>query len=85
MMTFIEMLFNFMPEKGTIVAVFIWRILLENNRARGGKLYMCFVDLDKVFDRVLGNVLEWETRKKGIPVVMVRSVMSACEGAKTRV
>ena len=48
------------------------------------KLYMCFVDLDKPFDRVPRKVLEWAKRKKGIPEVMVRSVMSLYEGAKTR-
>ena len=46
---------------------------------------MCFVDLEKAFDRVPRKVLEWALRKKGIPEVLVRSVMSLCEGAKTRV
>ena len=31
------------------------------------KVYMCFVDLEKAFDRVSSNVLEWAMRKKGIP------------------
>ena len=30
-------------------------------------------------------MLKWLIRKKGIPEVLVRSVMSLCEGAKTRV
>ena len=42
---------------------------------------MCFVDLEKVVDRVPRKVLYWEMRKKGIPEVMVRSVMSLYEGA----
>ena len=46
---------------------------------------MCFVDLEKAFDRVPGKVLEWALRKKGIPKVFVRSVMSLYEGSKTRV
>ena len=48
------------------------------------KLYMCFVDLEKAFDRVPRKVLEWAMRKKGIPEVMVRAVMSLYEGAKAR-
>ena len=49
------------------------------------KCCMCFVDLEKAFDRVPRKVLEWALRKKGIPDVLVRSVMSLFEGAKTRV
>ena len=41
-----------------------------------------FVDLEKAFDRVQRKVLEWATRKKGIPEVLTRSVMSLYEGAK---
>ena len=46
---------------------------------------MCFVDPEKAFDRVPRKVMEWAMRKKGIPQVLVRSVMSLYEGAKTRV
>ena len=48
-------------------------------------LYMCFVDLEKVFNRVPRRVLEWAMRKRGIPEAMVRAVTSLYEGAKTRV
>ena len=43
------------------------------------------MDLQKAFDRVPRKVLEWAMRKKGIPEVLVRSVMSLYEGAMTRV
>ena len=61
-----EMQFGFMPERGTIDAVSILRSLQEEYHARGKKLYMCFVDLEKAFDRVPNNVFEWAMRKKGI-------------------
>ena len=48
-------------------------------------LYMCFVDLEKAFERVPRKVLVWAMRKKGIPEVLVRSVMNLYEGARTRV
>ena len=57
----------------------------EEHHARGRKLHMCFVDPDKAFVRVSRKVLEWAMRKKGIPEVLVRSVMNLNEGAKTRV
>ena len=46
-------------------------------------MYICFVDLDKAFDRVPRNVFEWAIRKKGMVDILVRSVMSLCEGVKT--
>ena len=55
-----------MPEGGTIDAVFILIRMQEEYHAKGKKVVMCFVDLEKAFDRVPWKVLEWEMRKKGI-------------------
>ena len=46
-------------------------------------MYMCFVNLEKAFGRLPRKVLEWALRKRGIPEVLVGSVMSLYEGAKT--
>ena len=43
------------------------------------------MDLEKANVRVQRKVLEWAIRKKGIPDVFVRLLMSLYEGAKTRV
>ena len=43
------------------------------------------MDLKKAFDRVPRIVLELVLRKKEIPEVLVRSVMSLYDGVKTRV
>ena len=48
-------------------------------------MYMCFVDLEKAFDRVPRRVLQSAMRKRGMPEAMVRAVMSLYEVAKTRV
>ena len=80
-----EMQFSFMPERGTINAVFMLRRMQEEYHAKGKKLYMCIVDLEKTLDRVPRKVLEWALRKKGISEVLVRSVISLYEGAKKRV
>ena len=45
---------------------------------------MCFVDMEKAFDRVLRKELEW-AYTRGIPEVMKRTGMSLYEGAKKRV
>ena len=79
-----EMQFGFMPGRGTIDAVFILRRLQEEYLDKEKKLYMCFVDLEKAFDRVPRKVLEWAMRERGIPEAMVRAVMSLYEGTKTR-
>ena len=58
----------------------------KKNMSYGGISYfLCFVDLEKAFDRDPRKVLEWAMRKRGIPEAMVRAVMSLYEGAKTRV
>ena len=67
-----EMQFGFMPERGTIDAVFIMRRLQEEYHAKGKKLYMCFEDLKKAFVRVprkvigMGNEEERNTRSFGL-------------------
>ena len=75
--------FGFMPERGTIDAVFILRRLQEEYHAKGKNWYMCFVDFEKAFDREPRKELEWTMRKKVIPEVLVRSVMRLYKGAKT--
>ena len=49
------------------------------------KLYMCFVDIEKAFDRVPRKVMKWAMRKKSLPEVIVRAVMSLYHRAKTKV
>ena len=46
---------------------------------------MCFVDIEKAFDRVPRKVMKWVIRKKGLSEVKVRAVMSLYNGAKKRV
>ena len=45
---------------------------------------MCLVDLDNAFYRVPRKVVEWAMRKKGIPEVLDRALMSLYKGAKQK-
>ena len=49
------MQFGFTPERGTIDAVFIFRSLQKEYHANG-RNYVCFVDLEKAFDRAQRSV-----------------------------
>ena len=79
------MQFGFMPGKGTTDALFILRRMQEEFRGREKKLYMCFVDLEKVFDRVPRKVMKWALTKKSLPEVLVKAAMSLYEGSRTKV
>ena len=57
----------------------------EKYEKKDKKLYMCFVDMAKAFDRVPRKMMEWVIRKKGLSEVIVRAIMSLYEDAKTRV
>ena len=66
-------------------AIFIVRRMQEEYQKKDKKLYMCFVDMEKAFDRVPRKLMDWATGRKGLSEVMVRAVMSLYDSAKTRV
>ena len=76
--TVCKLQFGFMSVKGTTYAMLILIRLQKECCANLRKLYMCFVAMEKFFDRI-----PWVMRKK-ITGVLVRSVMSLYEGEKTR-
>ena len=80
-----SMQFGFMPGRGTTEALFVVRRIQEKHRDKKKKLYMCFVNIEKAFDRIPRKVMEWAMRKKGLPEVIVRAVISFYHGAKTKV
>ena len=44
--------FGFVPDRGTTDAIFVVRQLQENYLAAKKRLYMAFIELEKMFDRV---------------------------------
>ena len=57
----------------------------EEYREKNKKLYMCFVDLEKAFDRVPRRIKQWTLRKKVLPDILVKREMSLYEGSKMKV
>ena len=78
------MQFGFMPRRGTTDALFVVQRMQEEYRDKKKKLYMCFVDIEKAFKRVPRKEMEWAMRKKGLPEVFVRAMMSLYHGTKTK-
>ena len=56
-----------------IHSLYILRRMQEEFCGREKKLYMCFVDLEKAFDRVPRKVMEWTLRKKSLSEVLVQA------------
>ena len=77
-----DMQFGFMKGKGATDAVFVAGRMQENFRVKGGKLYFGFVDLERAFDGVPGEVMSWAMRKLGVEEWLVSAVMSMCTGAE---
>ena len=48
------------------------------------KIKVCFVDLEKAFFKVPRTVFELAMMKKGMPEVLVRSVMNLYDGSKDK-
>ena len=46
---------------------------------------MCFVDMEKAFDRVPIKVMEWAMKKKGLSEAIVWAVMSLYDSVKVGV
>ena len=58
--------FRFVPGRGTTDAIFLEKQLQKRYLAANKRLYMAFVDLEKVFDGVPRKVIRWVLRKLGV-------------------
>ena len=66
-----QMQFDFMSSRSTVDAIFILRRMQESYLEENRKLFICFVDLEKAFDRVTRKMIEWALRKKLVPERLV--------------
>ena len=77
--------FGFRRGKSTTDAVFILRQLQEKYSQKKKKLYHVFVDLEKAFDRVPREIIEWALRRQGVPERLVSVVMSMYRSSRTQI
>ena len=61
------------------------RMLQESYGKKKRRMYMCFVDLEKAFDRAPRKEVEWTLRNKRVNERLVRVAMPLYEGANTKV
>ena len=78
------MQFGFMPGRERSNELFVVRRMQEEYRDKKKKLYMCFVDIEKAFDRVPRKVMEWAMIKNDLLEVIVKAVMSLYQGQKRK-
>ena len=80
-----DMQFGFMPGRETTDAHFIVRRMQDKLREKDRKSYMGFKDLEKAFNGVPRRVIQWALRKKGLPKILIKAVVSLYEGPKMKV
>ena len=68
-----QMHLGFMPGRSAVEAIFILRRMQENYLEKNRKLFSCFVDLEKAFDRVPKKMIEWALRKKMVLEMLVQA------------
>ena len=78
------MQFGSMPGRGITDALFVVQRRQEEYRKKKKKLNMCFVDIEKAFDRVCTKVMKWAMRKKDLTKEIVRAVISLNHRAKQK-
>ena len=79
-----DMQLNFMPGRRMTDALFIVKRMPKKYMEKDKKLHICLVNLEKAFDRFPKRVIQWALRKKELPEILVKAVMSLYEGSRQR-
>ena len=77
--------FGFAQGKSTTDAIHIARQLQEKFMQKKKKLFHIFVDLEKAFDKVPRQAIEWALRRQLVPEWLVRAVMGLYHHSSSQV
>ena len=83
--TISENQFGFMPGRSTTEAIHLLRQLIERFRERKKNLYMVFIDLEKVYDKVPREILWWTLIKKGVAIKYIDIIRDIYDGVVANV
>jgi Reverse transcriptase (RNA-dependent DNA polymerase) len=72
--------FGFIPGRSTMEAIFLIRQLMERRREQD--LNMIYIDLEKMYDKIVRNIMWWAFEKKWVPTkyVILVTCVRACDG-----
>ena len=76
---------GFRRGRGTVDAIFVVRQVQEKSLEQYRPLYMCFVDLEKAFDRIPRDALWIVLEKAGCPVKLLNLIRQFHDNMKARV
>ena len=76
---------GFRSERGTVDVIFVSRYLSSLVVEKGMKLYKCFVDLTKAYDKVDRDILWMVLERRGVPIKLLNLLKGLLVGAVARV
>jgi hypothetical protein len=77
--------FGFMPERLTMEAIFLIRLLMERCRKQKKDLHMVFIDLEKAYDKVPQNVMWWALQKYKVSTKYITLIKDMYDNVVTSV
>jgi hypothetical protein len=75
--------FGFIPGRSTMEVIFLVRQLMGRYRKEKKDLHMVFIDLEKAYDKVPGDVICWALEKHKVPTKYITLIKGMYKNAMT--